>query len=111
MIAYDDRTNVCVLSGEFRFSNAMECLTAFEDLKLKLHTHITLDCSKITKADSSFLAILIEIRCWTHRQRWPFTIKQLPPFLKNFLSVYGIESLLTTPLMDTKMSDASFSIV
>ncbi len=100
MIQYFAEHNTCRLSGDFLFSNAMDCLQTFESFKGLLHTSVTLDCAKITKADSSFLAILIEIRCWAHKKRWPFVIKDLPIFLKNFLSVYGIEELLTTPIID-----------
>ena len=110
MIEYLAESNVVHLGGEFLFSNATECLKELEAIKDHLYEQITLDCSQVKKADSSFLAILIEVRRWAHQKRWPFAIKQLPSFLKSFLSVYGIEELLTTALIDASMSAAQFTV-
>jgi len=109
MIEYLKNENKLILSGELLFKNAIESLQQWEQLKEHIHSQLTLDCSNISKADSSFLAILIEIRCWAHKQNLPFIIHQLPNFLKNFLTVYGIEELLMTRLINGSIGPASFT--
>jgi len=105
MIEYAERQNTILVSGELLFKNAADSLQQWELLKPQVNIELILDCTHIVKADSSFLAILIEMRCWAHKKDFPFKLHKLPGFIKSFLTVYGIEELLMTPtIVQTELS-------
>lgn len=100
MMTYDPSLQKILFSGECLFHNATDTLQLWQQLQTQIEEKLVLDCSGIAKADSSFLAILIEMRRWAHKNNKPFFVEKLPKFLNSFLSVYGIEEFLSSSLLD-----------
>jgi ABC-type transporter Mla MlaB component len=101
MIDFQQEHNILIFSGALLFNKAASFVLEWERIRTQhIFETLTLDCSKIVKADSSFIALLIEIRCWAHQRNIPFYLKDLPVFIKNFLTVYGIENMLMNPSLE-----------
>lgn len=91
---YDQALDEYCLQGVIIFEQITELLAVWERIRPTSPKSLTINCAGIEKADSSFLAFLIEMRRWAHEHHQPWHLKKLPLFLKGFLSVYGIEEFL-----------------
>lgn len=91
---YDQTLDEYCLQGVLGFDSMTSLLKQWEKIRSSEPKSLTVNCSGVEKADSSFLAFLIEMRRWAHDHHQPWHLKKLPLFLKGFLSVYGIEDFL-----------------
>lgn len=91
---YDSKTDEYVLKGVLGLDKIGCLLTRWEEIRSLEPKTLSVNCAHVEKADSSFLAFLIEMRRWAHEHHQCWHLKKLPPFLKSFLSVYGIEDFL-----------------
>ena len=55
---------------------------------------IVISCEHLLKADSSLVALLIEIRRTSIERNIPFNLKHIPESLERFISVYGLNEFL-----------------
>lgn len=87
------------LTGEFTFDSIVDALPIWQKVALTiLNTQeMIVQCEQVTKADSSFFALLIEMRRWAHKHDCRWQLKQLPKSLEGFLMAYGLSELLTSP--------------
>jgi len=83
--------------GEFSFDSMADVLPFWKDIqKVDFERQeVIVNCEQVTKGDSCFFALLVEMRRWAHQQQYIWQLKQLPKALEGFLSAYGITDLLT----------------
>lgn len=91
---YDTQNDEYVLKGTLGLDKIGDLLARWEQIRSLEPKALVVNCSFVEKADSSFLAFLIEMRRWAHDHHQSWHLKKLPLFLKSFLSVYGIEDFL-----------------
>lgn len=97
MIVWDGSQKI-VFEGSATFENISDWLMQWEQLNcqpaISNETALILNCGRIEKADSSFIALLVEIWRWSQGLGKMFILEELPSFLTHFLTVYGVESIL-----------------
>jgi ABC-type transporter Mla MlaB component len=91
---YDNNHAEFVFKGCLGFEQTNMLLQKWESIRHHDSRPLCVNCALIVKADSSFLALLIEMRRWAKEKNQRWELKKLPLFLNNFLSVYGIEDFL-----------------
>ena len=90
--------DVLHMKGDFVFDSIVPVVALWQQIKLDYPPKIPLiiNCSAVTKADSSFFALLIEMRRWADHQEIKWQLRNLPKSLEGFLSAYGIGKLLAS---------------
>jgi ABC-type transporter Mla MlaB component len=85
------------MSGEFSFDTMVDILPLWQGIqKINFEQQeVIVHCEQITKGDSCFFALLVEMRRWAYQKQYSWKLKKLPKTLEGFLSAYGITDLLT----------------
>lgn len=96
---YNATADEYVLKGALSLDKMELLLEQWVKIRSTEPKTLFVNCSQVEKADSSFLAFLVEMRRWAHEHHQCWHVKKLPLFLKGFLTVYGIEEFLKNDKM------------
>jgi len=111
-----NRSEKISVHGAIIFETLADVLMQWQQIKeepamLEVNA-LVVDCASLERADSSFIAFLVELWRWTHELHKGFVLRNIPTFLKHFLTVYGVESFLLSDQesLDARTSDHQWPI-
>ena len=82
-----------VLPQQLMHEQAMACLTMLTTALKQEPQQVVLDCSALTRFDSSALAVLIELRRTCLHDLKVLQVQDFPPRLAQLADVYGVQDL------------------
>jgi anti-anti-sigma factor len=85
--------NTLRLQGEVTFNTLLGLITQLE--KLLTGDVLEFDCSEVTKADSSTIALLLYALQLAHQNKSTLKIVAVTDNIKKLLKLYGLEELLS----------------
>lgn len=87
-----------IFSGVFTFETIEPILKKWAEVKKNkfLYEEVIINCEQVMKGDSSFIALLIEMRRWSHYEGLVWNLVNLPKIIQASLVTYGVADFLKT---------------
>ncbi len=86
--------NILRLQGEATFNTLTSLIAQLE--KMLTGDIVEFNCSEVTKADSSTIALLLYALQLAHKNKSTLKIVAVTDSIKKLLKLYGLEELLST---------------
>ena len=84
-----------ILPAELKHEHAAACSRMLaQAMNVRSEPTVVVDAGELTHFDSSALAILLECRREALALGKPFSVKRMPPRLRELAAVYGVGELL-----------------